>query len=107
MAILTIDEIREKITPIAKKYNLKALFLFGSYARGEAREESDVDLLYIKKDNSMSLLTKYQMLNDFEDALGKSVDLVSLQAFEMNKSMPGMSEVKEHIEHDRREVYVA
>lgn len=49
MTVLTLDEIRKKVAPIAKKYNLKAVFLFGSYARGQAREDSDIDLLYVKK----------------------------------------------------------
>ena len=34
--IYTIDEIRRKVVPIAKKYGVKKLSLFGSYARGEA-----------------------------------------------------------------------
>ena len=42
--ILTIDEIRVKIRPICEKYKVKKLCLFGSYARGEAREDSDVDV---------------------------------------------------------------
>ena len=43
--IYTIDEIREKVKPIAEKYGIEKVWLFGSYARGEATEESDVDLL--------------------------------------------------------------
>ena len=43
--IYTLDEIRRIITPIAQKYNLSAVYLFGSYARGTAREDSDLDLL--------------------------------------------------------------
>ena len=43
--ICTLDEIRHIITPIAQKYNLSAVYLFGSYARGTAREDSDLDLL--------------------------------------------------------------
>ena len=41
--ILTMDEIRERVRPICEAYKVKKLFLFGSYARGEATEESDVD----------------------------------------------------------------
>ena len=41
--VYTIDEIRQIITPIAKKYGLPAVYLFGSYARGTANEDSDVD----------------------------------------------------------------
>ena len=42
--ILSIDEIRDKIRPICEKYKVEKVWLFGSYARGEATEESDVDL---------------------------------------------------------------
>ena len=41
----TIDEIKKRITPVAQKYGLSAVYLFGSYARGEANENSDIDLL--------------------------------------------------------------
>lgn len=43
--ICTLDEIRRIIVPIAQKYNLSAVYLFGSYARGTAKEDSDLDLL--------------------------------------------------------------
>lgn len=105
--ILTIEEITKKVAPIAKKYNLKEVYLFGSYARGEAREDSDIDLLYVKFDNSMSLTTKYMLLDELEDGLGKKVDLVSLQAFVMNKKVPGTDEILENIEQEREEIYAA
>ena len=105
--ILSIEEITEKVKPIAKKYNLKEVYLFGSYARGEAREESDVDLLYIKKDNSMSLLTKYRMLSEFEESLGKKVDLVSATALELNKEIPGTQMIEDNIEKDKEVLFVA
>lgn len=103
--ILTIKEITEKVAPIAKKYHLKEVYLFGSYARGEAREDSDIDLLYTKFDNSMSLTTKYMLLNELEDSLGKEVDLVSLQAFTMNKKIPETDQILENIEQEREEIY--
>ena len=43
--IYTAEEIRRRITPVAVRYRLKAEYLFGSYARGEATDESDVELL--------------------------------------------------------------
>lgn len=43
--IYTAEEIRRGITPVAVRYRLKAVYLFGSYARGEATDESDIDLL--------------------------------------------------------------
>ena len=41
----TVEEITARVTPVAKKYGLAAVYLFGSYARGEADAGSDVDLL--------------------------------------------------------------
>ena len=41
--IYTIEEIKNKSVPIAKKYGVKKLSLFGSYARGEADKNSDLD----------------------------------------------------------------
>lgn len=43
--IYTVEEIRRRITPVAVRYRLKAVYLFGSYARGEVTDESDVELL--------------------------------------------------------------
>ena len=44
MCVYKIEEIAERVRPIAEKYNIDKVYLFGSYARGEATEESDVDL---------------------------------------------------------------
>lgn len=43
--IYTAEEIRRRIIPVAVRYRWKAVYLFGSYARGEATDESDIDLL--------------------------------------------------------------
>lgn len=43
--IYTAEEIRRRITPVAVRYRLKVVYLFGSYARGEATDENDIDLL--------------------------------------------------------------
>lgn len=44
--IYTIEEITERVRPVAEKYGLRSVYLFGSYARGDATEESDVDHEY-------------------------------------------------------------
>ena len=42
--MLTIEEIKARVTPICEKYKIDRMWLFGSYARGDADEKSDVDL---------------------------------------------------------------
>ena len=41
--VYTIDEIKSTIRPIAESYGVERIFLFGSYARGEATPTSDID----------------------------------------------------------------
>ena len=50
----TIEELRRIITPIAQAHGLRSVSLFGSYSKGTARRDSDVDLK-IEKGSVMSL----------------------------------------------------
>lgn len=43
--MLTLDEIKSAVKKIGDKYGIKNAYLFGSYARGEATEQSDVDII--------------------------------------------------------------
>ena len=43
-SIYTIKEIKTIIKPILNKYGITEIYLFGSYARGEAKESSDIDI---------------------------------------------------------------
>ena len=42
--MLQIEDIKRSVTKLAKKYGAERVYLFGSYARGEATEQSDIDL---------------------------------------------------------------
>jgi len=77
--IYTIDEIKDLFADIAKKYELDEAYLFGSYARGEATTESDVDF-YIRADNMKSLLDLSGLWIDVEKAMNKKVDVVTAKA---------------------------
>ena len=48
--VYTIEDIKQKATPIAQKYGVDSMSLFGSYARGEAREDSDLDFFIDRGD---------------------------------------------------------
>ena len=41
----SVEKIRLQLLPVFKKYNVKQAILFGSYAKGEERENSDVDIM--------------------------------------------------------------
>lgn len=53
---LTIEEIKEKVVPILKRYGVTHAGIFGSCARGEMREDSDVDTLVELPREGISLL---------------------------------------------------
>lgn len=72
----TINEIKSKTIPIAKAYGIGRMCLFGSYARGEAKEDSDVDL-YIERGRLKSLIQYFAFIDDLENVLGCHVDVVT------------------------------
>ena len=43
--MLTINEIKQAVIPLVEEYPVRRVILFGSYARGDATENSDVDLI--------------------------------------------------------------
>ena len=71
----TIDEIKTKAMPIAIRYGVDSFSLFGSYARGDADEKSDLDFL-MQKGSMKGLLSYCGMLAELEDAFDCHVDLV-------------------------------
>lgn len=77
----SISSIKKAITPIAKQYGISKVFLFGSYAKGTANENSDIDLL-VEKGKPMSLLKLSGMRQECEEALKHSVDLVTTTGIE-------------------------
>ena len=73
--IYKIDEIKEKVIPIAKDYGIDALFLFGSYAKGTANAESDVDFRVDK--GKVRGIRFASFLLSLEESLNKNIDLVT------------------------------
>lgn len=73
--VLKISEIQEVIQEIGSRYGADRVYLFGSYARGDATSESDVDLRIDR--GSIKGLSMGGFLLDIEEALGKNVDLLS------------------------------
>lgn len=75
--VLTIKQIKEKIKPVMKKHGINNVYLFGSYARGEANSNSDVDI-YCDRGDVQTLFEAVGFENELADALGKKVDVVTV-----------------------------
>jgi len=76
--IYTIDEIKKISVPVAEKYGVKKLALFGSYARGEQNNNSDIDFLIEK--GKIQGLEFFGFINSLEDELGVHIDVVTYQS---------------------------
>jgi len=75
LTVLTQEKIREAVQTIAPRYGIDRVYLFGSYARGDATEESDVDFRVVGG-NIRSLFDLGGLYVDFEDVLCKRIDFV-------------------------------
>ena len=104
----TIEEIRRRITPVAQKYGLAAVYLFGSYARGEADAESDVDLLVDTAGTELNTLFKLGGLyNDLEEALEAPIDLVTMGSLEEKTDRLSQLHFREAVKRERVMIYAA
>jgi hypothetical protein len=74
----TLNEIKEKTVPIAKSYGIQSLGVFGSYARNEATEDSDIDIC-VDKGSLRSLLQYFSFVQDLEKVLGCHVDVITTE----------------------------
>lgn len=76
--VYTLDEIRAIAHPIAQRYGVAALYLFGSYARGEATPQSDIDFR-VDRGNLVDLLELGGLFSDLEDSFQKNLDVLTTQ----------------------------
>lgn len=73
--IYTIDEIKHIVIPIAKSYGIAKISLFGSYAKGNATSNSDIDFIIEKGD--LIGIKYFSLLEELEDALNCKIDLIT------------------------------
>ena len=73
---MTVDNIRKALDDIILKYPIKRISLFGSYADGNANEDSDIDLLIEFISTNVSLFMLYNIKEEIQNKLNKEVDLI-------------------------------
>ena len=77
--IYAIDEIKRISIPIAQKYGVKKLALFGSYACGEQKNTSDIDFL-IEKGEIKGLFRLAGFQRELEEKFSVSIDVLTTGA---------------------------
>jgi predicted nucleotidyltransferase len=80
----TFEEIKKKIEEhreeLISRFKIKEIGIFGSYARGDQDETSDVDILVDYSDEHISLFDVLDVKYYFEELLGLNVDIVTREA---------------------------
>ena len=79
--IYTLEEIREHIFNILKKYGIEKAYIFGSYARNEAKKNSDVDIMIVGGNRIKTLLDITSFEIELKEALKKKVDIISEEVY--------------------------
>ena len=106
--VYTLNEIQSIITPIAIKYKLKAVYIFGSYARGTAKEQSDIDLLVDTTDTGLDTLFKLGALYDeISNSFTKEIDMVTLSSIEQPPIRKSEIAFKENVLREKEKIYDA
>ena len=95
---MSIQEIKQKISPVLHKYGVTSASVFGSVARGDDGPDSDVDLLVKVDVLPFGIWGFVGLKQDLEAAVGKKVDIVSENALN--------SRLAKKIKNDLTEIYV-
>ena len=85
MSVLSIDEIRNIVKALLQKYRAEYALLFGSYARGEATPDSDIDIIIVGGENFMPR-NIFALAEDLREMSGRNADVFELR--EINHGSP-------------------
>lgn len=100
--IYSLEELKNRIVPVAEKYHLRAVYLFGSYARNEATDDSDVDVLIDRTGSIVkSAFDMGGLYNDLCESIEKEVDLVTTYALTQDSTRDRTPWFTENVMRDR------
>jgi len=94
---MTTEQITQQIAEYFKTQPVLKAWLFGSFARGEQTEDSDVDILVVLDNAQPVGLKFFGMYEDLKELLGRSVDLV------VDRSLASFA--RESVERDKKLIY--
>ena len=87
--VLSFLTIKEKVKQVVSNYNIERVYLYGSYAKGSANKESDIDLYMVSDIDGIDF---FGVVEDLRNNLNNKVDLLS------NKTVKENSEISKSIE---------
>lgn len=100
------EQLSSLVEPIAKKYRIPAVYLFGSYARGTANEDSDIDLIIETGGTEIkSLLQLSAVMLDLEEATGKTVDLITASSLRQKTDRASTLRFRDAVNRERKTLY--
>ena len=79
-----IEELKNKLYPIFKSYNVKKAILFGSFAKNTKTSKSDIDILV---DSGLKGLSFFGLLEDITNVVEREVDLIDVFQIEKNSQI--------------------
>lgn len=82
--IYEVNQIKEALLPLAFKYDINKIVLYGSYAKGKQEPLSDIDLVV---DGNIKGIKFFGLLEDVSNAFVKSVDLIHLSQINQNSDI--------------------
>ena len=91
---MEIEEITSKIRPVLAAYGVTYAAVFGSFARGQQRSDSDLDLL-VTLEQPIGVFSLARLKRELEEVSGKTIDLVTTNALSPRVSPYILSELKE------------
>ncbi|EME7220764.1 hypothetical protein A5816_000759 [Enterococcus sp. 3G1_DIV0629] len=80
--LFSVEEIQKRVKPVAEKYEIPVVYIFGSYARNEATKESDIDFLVETKGmpESNYWVLYGEFFEELKEAMDHDIDLVEMEA---------------------------
>lgn len=75
--VYSLDDLRGMVVPLVERYGMEAASVFGSYARGEATPDSDIDVLLYGGD-AFRHFNVFAVAEDLHEASGKRVDVYEI-----------------------------
>lgn len=103
-SIYAVEEISRIVSPILKNYGVSRAYLFGSYARGDALPNSDIDLR-IDGGKIRSMFGLGGLYNDLTVALKKPVDLVTTEALNHQVNAERTEAFRANMREDEKLIY--